>query len=154
MGLHQRYAEILGNDFSVSSLCLSKKEEEIDTIAKKWASVISNKFVREKAEEAARIALRHGIKVLPELREADRAESCYLMFLELLNKQKQVDPSSQPSILKAIVLCHRKELIVSGLFALLKVTTLSAGPLLLNAFIKVAEGDTAFKNEGFLQLIV
>lgn len=71
MGLHQRYAEILGNDFSVSSLCLSKKEEEIDTIAKKWASVISNKFVRGKAEEAARIALRHGIKVLPELREAD-----------------------------------------------------------------------------------
>ena len=71
MGLHQRYAEILDNDFSVSSLCLNKKEEEIDTIAKKWASVISNKFVRGKAEEAARIALRHGIKVLPELREAD-----------------------------------------------------------------------------------
>lgn len=91
---------------------------------------------------------------IPELREADRAESCYLMFLELLNKQKQVDPSSQPSILKAIVLCHRKELIVSGLFALLKVTTLSAGPLLLNAFIKVAEGDTAFKNEGFLLVIL
>jgi SPP1 gp7 family putative phage head morphogenesis protein len=71
VGLHQRYAEILGNDISVSSLCLSKKEEEIDAIAKKWASAISNKFVREKAEEAARIALRHGIKVLPELREAD-----------------------------------------------------------------------------------
>ena len=71
MGLHQRYAEILGNDISVSSLCLSKKEEEIDAISKKWASAISNKFVREKAEEAARIALRHGIKVLPELREAD-----------------------------------------------------------------------------------
>ncbi|KAL3373840.1 hypothetical protein AABB24_005691 [Solanum stoloniferum] len=91
---------------------------------------------------------------IPELREADRAESCYLMFLELLNKQKQVDPSSQPSILKTIVLCHRKELIVSGLFALLKVTTLSAGPLLLNAFIKVAEGDAAFKNEGFLLVIL
>ena len=71
MGLHQRYAEILGNDFSVSSLCLSKKEEEIDAIAKKWASVISNKYVREDAEEAARIALRHGIKELPELREVD-----------------------------------------------------------------------------------
>lgn len=71
MGLHQRYAEILGNDISVSSLCLSKKEEEIDAIAKKWASVISNKYVREDAEEAARIALRHGIKELPELREAD-----------------------------------------------------------------------------------
>ena len=71
MGLHQRYAEILGNDISVSSLYLSKKEEEIDAIAKKWASVISNKYVREDAEEAARIALRHGIKELPELREVD-----------------------------------------------------------------------------------
>ena len=71
MGLHQRYAEILGNDISFSSLCLSKKEEEIDAIAKKWASVISNKYVREDAEEAARIALRHGIKELPELREVD-----------------------------------------------------------------------------------
>ncbi|PHT87427.1 ABC transporter C family member 10 [Capsicum annuum] len=91
---------------------------------------------------------------MPKLGEADRAESCYLMFVELLNKQKQVDPSSQPSILKTIVLCHWKELIVSGFFALLKVTTLSAGPLLLNAFIKVAEGDAAFKNEGFLLVIL
>lgn len=48
-----------------------QKEEEIDAIAKKWASVISNKYVREDAEEAARIALRHGIKELPELREVD-----------------------------------------------------------------------------------
>ena len=71
MGLHQRYAEILGEGLSVTSLCLSKKEEEFDAIAKKWASVISNKYVREQVEEAARIALRHGIKELPELREAD-----------------------------------------------------------------------------------
>lgn len=71
MGLHQRYAEILGEGLFVTSLCLSKKEEEFDAIAKKWASVISNKYVREQAEEAARIALRHGIKELPELREAD-----------------------------------------------------------------------------------
>ena len=71
MGLHLRYAEILGKELSVSSMCLSKNEEEIDAIAKKWASVISNKYVRQQAEEAARIALRHGIKDLPELREAD-----------------------------------------------------------------------------------
>ena len=50
---------------------LSKNEEEIDAVAKKWASVISNKYAREDAEEAARIVLRHGIKELPELREAD-----------------------------------------------------------------------------------
>ncbi|XP_019247526.1 PREDICTED: ABC transporter C family member 10-like isoform X3 [Nicotiana attenuata] len=91
---------------------------------------------------------------IPGLREADRAESCYLLFEELLNKQKQVDPSSQPSVLKTIVLCHRKEIIVSGFFALLKITTLSAGPLLLNAFIKVAEGNASFKNEGLFLAIL
>lgn len=71
MGLHLRYAEIFCKELSVSSICLSKNEEEIDAIAKKWASVISDKYVRQQAEEAARIALRHGIKDLPELREAD-----------------------------------------------------------------------------------
>lgn len=71
MGLHLRYAEIFGKELSVSSMCLSKNEEEIEAIAKKWASVISDKYVRQQAEEAARIALRHGIKDLPELREAD-----------------------------------------------------------------------------------
>lgn len=71
MGLHLRYAEILGKELSVSSMCLSKNEEEIEAIARKWASVISDKYVRQQAEEAARIALRHGIKDLPELREAD-----------------------------------------------------------------------------------
>ena len=71
MGLHLRYAEIFGKELSVSSMCLSKNEEEIEAIARKWASVISDKYVRQQAEEAARIALRHGIKDLPELREAD-----------------------------------------------------------------------------------
>ena len=72
MGLHLRYAEIFGKEISVSSMWLSKKEEEIDAIAKKWASVISNKYAREDAEEAARIVLRSGIVTeLPELREAD-----------------------------------------------------------------------------------
>nr|DAI13007.1 MAG TPA: minor capsid component [Caudoviricetes sp.] len=72
MGLHQRYAEILGEGLSVASLCLSKKEEEIDAIAKKWASVLSDKIAREKAEEAARILLRHGITDLPQLKETGR----------------------------------------------------------------------------------
>lgn len=48
------------------------KEEDIEEIAKKWASVISNKYAREDAEEAARIVLRSGIVTeLPDLREAD-----------------------------------------------------------------------------------
>ncbi|MCD9642963.1 hypothetical protein HAX54_030031 [Datura stramonium] len=78
---------------------------------------------------------------IPGLSEIDSAESCYLIFEELLNKQKQVDLSSQPSVLKTILICHRKEIIVSGFFALLKVVLFPAGPLLLNAFIKVAEKE-------------
>ncbi|KAK2404491.1 ABC transporter C family member [Trifolium repens] len=90
---------------------------------------------------------------VPKLGEEDRAESCYSMFLEQLNKQKQKDPSSQPSVLKAIVLCHWREILISGFFALLKVLALSSGPLLLNSFILVAEGYESFKYEGFVLAI-
>ncbi|KAK0598069.1 hypothetical protein LWI29_031332 [Acer saccharum] len=86
---------------------------------------------------------------IPDLREEDRAESCYSVFLDHLNKQKQKEPSSQPSILRTIILCHWTEIFMSGFFALLKILTVSAGPLLLNAFILVAEGNASFKYEGY-----
>ncbi|KAJ6976843.1 ABC transporter C family member 10-like [Populus alba x Populus x berolinensis] len=86
---------------------------------------------------------------IPKLRVEDRAESCYFEFLEQLNKHKQAE-SSQPSLLWIIILCHWKEILISGLFALLKILTLSAGPLLLNAFILVAEGKAGFKYEGYV----
>ncbi|KAJ7974098.1 ABC transporter C family member 10-like [Quillaja saponaria] len=91
---------------------------------------------------------------IPKLREADRAKSCYFLFLEQLNRQKQSDPSSQPSVLRTILLCHRKEILISGFFALLKVLALSAGPLLLNAFILVAEGKESFKYEGYVLAMI
>ncbi|KAI9161635.1 hypothetical protein LWI28_019201 [Acer negundo] len=90
---------------------------------------------------------------IPDLREEDRAESCYSVFLDHLNKQKQKEPSSQPSILKTIILCHWTEIFMSGFFALLKILTVSAGPLLLNAFILVAEGNASFKYEGYVLAI-
>ena len=90
---------------------------------------------------------------IPKLREADRAENCYFLFLEQLNKQKRAEPSSQTSILWAIILCHWKEIFLSGCFAVLKIVTLSMGPLLLNAFILVAEGKESFKYEGHLLAI-
>ncbi|XP_010251554.1 PREDICTED: ABC transporter C family member 10-like [Nelumbo nucifera] len=89
-------------------------------------------------------------KDIPQLRELDRAETGYLIFLEQLNKQKQSRPCTPPSILWAIVYCQWREILISGFFALLKVLTLSAGPLLLNAFIEVAEGKAAFKYEGYI----
>ncbi|KAL8158488.1 hypothetical protein V2J09_000025 [Rumex salicifolius] len=92
---------------------------------------------------------------IPKLRELDTAEACYLYFTQHLNKQKQkqTDASSKPSILRTIIICHRKEILISGFFALLKILTLSSGPLLLNAFIKVAEGNGSFKNEGYILAI-
>ncbi|KAJ6760212.1 ABC TRANSPORTER C FAMILY PROTEIN [Salix purpurea] len=86
---------------------------------------------------------------IPKLGEAERAESCYTEFLEQLNKQKQAE-SSQPSLLWTIASCHWKDIVISGFFAMLKILTLSAGPLLLNAFILVAEGKAGFKYEGYV----
>ncbi|KAJ6705474.1 ATP-BINDING CASSETTE SUB-FAMILY C [Salix purpurea] len=45
--------------------------------------------------------------------------------------------------------CHRKEILTSGVFALIKVITVSTGPLLLKAFIDVAEHKAAFAYEGY-----
>jgi len=86
---------------------------------------------------------------IPRLRDADGAENCYSLFLEQLNKQKR----AKPSILKAIILCHWKEIFLTGCLALLKVLTVSAGPLLLNSFILVGEGKKSFKYEGHLLAI-
>ncbi|KAM3682076.1 hypothetical protein ACJW31_12G045200 [Castanea mollissima] len=90
---------------------------------------------------------------IPKLREAEQAENCYFLFLEQLNKQKEKDPSSKTSILKAIILCHWKEILFSGCLALLYVLTLSTGPLLLNAFILAAERKESFMYEGYVLAI-
>ncbi|XP_021839998.2 ABC transporter C family member 10 [Spinacia oleracea] len=87
---------------------------------------------------------------VPKLQDSDRAEFCYLQFMNQLSKQKQDEPSSQSSIFWTIVACHHNDILLSGFFAFLKIVTVSAGPLLLNAFIEVAEGKKAFKYEGYL----
>jgi len=87
---------------------------------------------------------------IPKLRESDRAEICYSSFLEQLNKQRQCESSYQSSVLWTIILCYRREVLVTGFFALFKVLALSSTPLLLNAFILVAEGNESFKYEGYV----
>lgn len=87
---------------------------------------------------------------IPKMREGDQAESCYLQFINHMNEQKKNDPSSQPSIFKVIVSCHWRNILLSGIFALLKILFVSAGPLLLNAFILVAQGQQSFKYEGLV----
>jgi len=64
--LHNRYRRILGSD----STLLAGRNEDIEAIAKKWASVLSNAEARADAEATARILLAHNI-ALPELMERD-----------------------------------------------------------------------------------
>ncbi|KEH25776.1 ABC transporter family protein [Medicago truncatula] len=90
---------------------------------------------------------------IPKLRESERAKSCYSSFEEQLYKHRQNEPSSDSSVLWTIVRCHRREILITGFFALLKVLAISCGPLLLNAFILVSEGNESFKYEGYILAI-
>ncbi|GAA0147529.1 hypothetical protein LIER_36532 [Lithospermum erythrorhizon] len=50
-------------------------------------------------------------------------------------------------VLMSILLCQRKAIIVSCVFAMIKIVTLSFGPLFHYAFIKVAEGRQVINYE-------
>ncbi|RZC91263.1 hypothetical protein C5167_027329 [Papaver somniferum] len=80
---------------------------------------------------------------IPMLRKDERAETCYLLFMENFKKQKQ----TKPSIFRALALCYWEDILISGFFAVLKVLTLSTTPLFVGAFIKVTEGMGSFKHE-------
>jgi ATP-binding cassette subfamily C (CFTR/MRP) protein 2 len=90
---------------------------------------------------------------IPKLRASERAESCYLSFVEELRIQRDKEPSSHSSVLWTIIMCHRREILITGFFALLKILAISCGPLLLNAFILVSEGNESFKYEGYVLAI-
>ncbi|WJX71042.1 hypothetical protein P8452_55079 [Trifolium repens] len=87
---------------------------------------------------------------MPKLRESDRAEKCYALFIDQLNRQKQQDKSSRSLVLWTIILCHRREILISGFFALVKVLAISSCPVILNAFILVAEGNKSSKYESYV----
>uniref|UniRef100_A0A0E0BFH7 ABC transporter C family member 13 n=2 Tax=Oryza glumipatula TaxID=40148 RepID=A0A0E0BFH7_9ORYZ len=89
-------------------------------------------------------------KDIPRLGSTDRAQNQYLMFLDELNSKKQSEPHATPSVFWTIVSCHKSGILTSGFFALLKVLTLSSGPLLLKAFINVTLGKGTFKYEGIV----
>ncbi|KAK3021883.1 hypothetical protein RJ639_047387 [Escallonia herrerae] len=88
-------------------------------------------------------------KDIPKLRQEDQAGMCLSFFMEQLTKQKQKSSSDGPSILSTIFVWQWKSILISGCFALIKVLALATGPLLLKAFIRVAEGKKAFEYEGY-----
>ncbi|XP_024641721.1 ABC transporter C family member 10 isoform X2 [Medicago truncatula] len=81
---------------------------------------------------------------IPKLKESERAENCYFAY----------EASRHSSVLWTIILCHRRDILITGFFALLKVLAISCGPLLLNAFILVSEGNESFKYEGYALVIL
>ncbi|KAJ6714386.1 ABC TRANSPORTER C FAMILY MEMBER 10-LIKE [Salix viminalis] len=87
---------------------------------------------------------------IPQLREEDRAKNCYLMYTEQLGTRKQKGLSNSLSMLSVIISLHWKKILISGIFALIKVLSLATGPLFLKAFIDVAEGKAAFEYEGYV----
>ncbi|KAK9927056.1 hypothetical protein M0R45_024259 [Rubus argutus] len=86
---------------------------------------------------------------IPQLREADRAKTLHLIFREQLQKRKERRSSGDPSILSIIFFCQRKAILISGLFALLKILAMTSSPLFLMSFIQVVEGNAAFEYEGY-----
>ncbi|GLJ26358.1 hypothetical protein SUGI_0507790 [Cryptomeria japonica] len=86
---------------------------------------------------------------LPQVCEEDQAENSYLKFTEELARQKQKSPCANPSVFWALARCHWKTLANTGIYAFLKTTTTSCGPLVLNAFIGFSEGKQSFKYQGY-----
>ncbi|KAM3195240.1 hypothetical protein ACQJBY_071378 [Aegilops geniculata] len=89
-------------------------------------------------------------KDMPLLGATDRAHNQYMMFMEKLNSKKESPSHATPSFFWTIVSCHKLAILVSGFFALLKVLTLSTGPVILKAFINVSLGKGTFKYEGYV----
>ncbi|KAI3689823.1 hypothetical protein L2E82_47793 [Cichorium intybus] len=93
-------------------------------------------------------------KDIPELRKEDTAEECYSSFMETLEKRRGKSVAagngdSDPSLLSTLFVWQWKGLLVTGLFALIKVLSLASGPLILRAFIKLVQGNESFENEGY-----
>ncbi|KAM3195238.1 hypothetical protein ACQJBY_071375 [Aegilops geniculata] len=89
-------------------------------------------------------------KDMPLLGATDRACNQYSMFMEKLNGKKQSSSHATPSFFWTTVSCHKRAILVSGFFALLRVLAVSTGPIILKAFINVSLGKGTFKHEGYV----
>ncbi|XVF53016.1 hypothetical protein PTKIN_Ptkin05aG0065000 [Pterospermum kingtungense] len=87
---------------------------------------------------------------IPTLQQECQAQACYSKYMDQLSKEKQSRSSGSPSMLSIIIHSHWKDMLYSGFFALIKVLTLSTGPLFLRAFIEVVQGKEAFKYEAYV----
>ncbi|XVF51375.1 hypothetical protein PTKIN_Ptkin04bG0180100 [Pterospermum kingtungense] len=94
-------------------------------------------------------------KDIPALQQACQAQACYSKYMDQLmsTEKKQRRSSGSPSMLSIIIDTHWKAMLTTGFLALIKVLTLSTGPLFLRAFIEVVQGKEAFKYEAYVLTI-
>ncbi|MBA0735364.1 hypothetical protein Gogos_019219 [Gossypium gossypioides] len=90
---------------------------------------------------------------IPTLQQACQAQACYMKYTDRLSEQKRRNSSGSISMLSIIAYSHWKAMLTSGVFALIKVLTLSTGPLFLRAFIAVVQGNETFKYEAYVLTI-
>ncbi|KAJ0802673.1 putative ABC-type xenobiotic transporter [Helianthus annuus] len=86
---------------------------------------------------------------IPKLQHEDRAETCYSKFMKILEKRKAESVTGDPYMLSTLFVWQSKQLVITGLFALIKVLSLASGPIILRAFIKVCQGKKTFEHEGY-----
>ncbi|KAF5815994.1 putative ABC-type xenobiotic transporter [Helianthus annuus] len=86
---------------------------------------------------------------IPKLQHEDRAETCYSKFMKILEKRKAESVTGDPYMLSTLFVWQSKQLVITGLFALIKVLSLASGPIILRAFIKVCQGKQTFEHEGY-----
>ncbi|GFZ01480.1 multidrug resistance-associated protein 14 [Actinidia rufa] len=68
-------------------------------------------------------------KDIPKLWKVDRAETCFLVFMKELSKKEKGTPN--PPILSTIFFWQRREILISGLFALVKALALTTAVLVI-----------------------
>ncbi|KAI3689821.1 hypothetical protein L2E82_47791 [Cichorium intybus] len=91
---------------------------------------------------------------IPKLRREDRAEECYYRFMETMKKRREKSVSSgrgdsDPSVFSTLFVWQSKKLVITGVFALIKVLAMASGPLILRAFIRFCQGKGSFEHEGY-----
>uniref|UniRef100_A0ACD5ZXC7 Uncharacterized protein n=1 Tax=Avena sativa TaxID=4498 RepID=A0ACD5ZXC7_AVESA len=96
-----------------------------------WMNPLVEKGYRKPLEE----------EDIPLLDVADQSGTQYSMFMHKINAR-------QLSLFWVIISFYKREILFSGFFALLKVLTLSSGPLIVKEFISISSGKEAFKHEG------
>ncbi|XP_076895610.1 ABC transporter C family member 10-like [Bidens hawaiensis] len=90
---------------------------------------------------------------IPKLQDENKAQMCYSTFMKILDKRKAERERNgvvgDPSVLSTLFMWQSKRLVITGIFALVKVLSLASGPLILRAFIKVVQGKQTFDHEGY-----